>query len=171
MGILSLLEPHVKKYETKIQVSLIDQLFMVLKKLRLDTPFDAMASHMGLHKSTVSRIFHKWIDVMARELNCLIMWPDEEALHLNLPTCFWKHYSQVKCIIDCFKVNIERPISFKARAATYSSYKKHNTIKVLLAVAHTGAITFISHAYGGRISDKELTQRCGLLNLIKYAPC
>ena len=39
---------------------------------------------------------------------------------------------------------IERLVAFTARAATYSSYKKHNTVKVFIDIAPTGAITFIS---------------------------
>jgi len=68
------------------------------------------------------------------------MWPDSETLRANLPKAFQKHYSNVKCIIDCFEVFIERPLSFDARAATYSNYKKHNRVKVLIAVSPTGSI-------------------------------
>ena len=59
-------------------------------------------------------------------------------------------------------------MSFSARAATYSNYKKHNTIKVLIAIAPTGAIIFISKAWGGRVLDKVITQKCGFLDHIEY---
>ena len=67
-----------------------------------------------------------------------------------------------------FRVFIERPVAFEARAATYSNYKKHNTVKVLIGIAPTGSISFISQAWGGRISDKEITQRSGFLDKISY---
>ena len=41
-------------------------------------------------------------------------------------------------------------------------------MKVLIAVASTGAITFISKAWTGRVSDKVITQKCGFLNHIEY---
>ena len=123
---------------------------------------------MDMSTATVSRIFHKWLDVMSVELSCLVAWPDDIILCQNMPKCFMKHYSQVKCIIDCFELFIERPVSFKARAATYSNYKKHNTLKVLVAVTPTGSICFISKAWGGRVSDKVITQKCGFLDHIKY---
>ena len=90
------------------------------------------------------------------------MWPDTETLWANLPQPFRKHYSMVKCIIDCFEISF-----FAARAATYSNYKKHNTVKVLIAVSPTGSIAYISNAWGGRVSDKVITQECGFLDHIE----
>ena len=65
--------------------------------------------------------------------------PDFVAIILQLVS-----FARVKCIIDCFEIFIERLVAFTARAATYSSYKKHNTVKVFVGIAPTGAITFIS---------------------------
>ena len=122
---------------------------------------------MDVSSPLISAIFHNWIDTMSVELKCLIPWPDREQLHHNMPRSFRKHFSMVRCIIDCFEVFIERPSSLDARAKTYSNYKKHNTIKVLLAVTPTGSICFISKAWGGRVSDKVITQRCGFLQKIE----
>ena len=70
-------------------------------------------------------------------------------------------------IIDCFEVFIEKPSNFLARAQTYSNYKSHNTIKVLIGISPQGTVTFVSQAWGGRTSDKFLTENCGLLNKLK----
>lgn len=91
---------------------------------------------------------------MSVELKCLVAWPDKEALVHNMPSTFRKHYINTRCIIDCFEIFIQRSTSFLARAQTYSQYKRHNTVKVLIGVAPTGSICFISEAWGGRVSDK-----------------
>ena len=48
-----------------------------------------------------------------------------------------------------------------------SNYKNHNTYKALIAITPSGAISFVSDLFGGNISDKELTARCGLLDLLE----
>ena len=69
-------------------------------------------------------------------------------------------------IIDCFEVFIEKPSNLSARAQTYSNYKSHNTVKVLIGIS-PGTITFVSQACRGHTSDKFLTENCGLLNKLK----
>ena len=51
-----------------------------------------------------------------------------------------------------------------ARAQTYSSYKHHNTAKYLIGITPHGIVSFISNGWGGRVSDKYLTENCGILN-------
>ena len=125
-----------------------------------------LAYRLNVTESTVSRFFHKWLNVMYINLKQLVIWPDKETLQYNLPCVFQGRFRQVRCIIDCFEIFIERPLSFTARALTYSNYKKHNTVKVLIAVSPTGSIAYISAAWGGRVSDKVITQQCGFLNFI-----
>ena len=46
---------------------------------------------------------------------------------------------------------------------TWSNYKHHNTVKFLIGVTPQGVISFISKAWGGRVSGKYLTENAGLL--------
>ena len=68
----------------------------------------------------------------------------------------------MKCIIDRFEIFIDCQVAFAVRAAMYSNYKKHNTVKVFIGISPTGAT--ISMA--GRVSDKMITQQCGFLQYI-----
>ncbi|XP_065650954.1 uncharacterized protein LOC136079160 [Hydra vulgaris] len=53
------------------------------------------------------------------------------------------------------------------QAVTWSDYKHHNTVKVLIGIAPNGYITFLSKCYGGRASDKFITSDSGFYNLLE----
>ena len=46
---------------------------------------------------------------------------------------------------------------------TYSNYKNHHTVKYLIGIAPQGVITFISKGWGGKVSDKYITEKSGIL--------
>ena len=78
------------------------------------------------------------------------------------PNCFKKMgYSKCRIILDCTEVFIERPKSLQLQYATWSEYKHHNTVKILIGISPSGFITFLSDCYGGRQSDKFITQDSG----------
>ena len=85
----------------------------------------------------------------------------------TMPACFKAHYSQTRIIIDCTEIFIEMPSSFRAQSQTYSKYKGHNTAKGLVGISPSGIVTFASHLYGGHVSDKAITQNCGLIELLE----
>ena len=59
-------------------------------------------------------------------------------------------------IIDASELFVE--------TSMWSNYKHHNTAKYLVGVTPNGAISFISAAFVGSISDPELTRCSGLLS-------
>ena len=67
-------------------------------------------------------------------------------------------------IIDYFEIFVDRPTDLLARAQTYSQYKHHNTVKYLIGITPQGTVSYISDGWGGRTSDKYLTEHCSLLN-------
>ena len=79
----------------------------------------------------------------------------------TMPACFKAHYPLTRVIIDCTEIFIQMPSSFRAQS------QSHNTAKDLVGISPSGMITFISHLYGGHVSDKAITQSCGLIDLLE----
>lgn len=149
-------------------LSLFQEFIMVLMKLRLNVPLQDLAFRFCVSLSTVSRTFSAWMMVMDIRLSPLVRWPERDELWHTMPMCFQYAFGKrTTIIIDCFEVFIERPSNLLARSQTFSSYKHHNTVKVLIGITPQGSISFVSKAWGGRTSDKYLTERCGLLKNLK----
>ena len=117
-----------------------------------------------IHHTTASRIFVRVLDLLFVKLKPLIRWPDRDALRKTMPMVFRKHFPKCVVIIDCFEIFLDRPTHLLARAQTYSSYKHHNTVKYLIGITPQGTVSFISDGWGGRTSDKYLTEHSTLLD-------
>lgn len=96
----------------------------------------------------------------------IIQWP---TLQRTMPFCFRVNYGlKVLGIIDCFELFIEKPSSLLAKACTCSQYKHYNTAKYLICISPHGVITFISKGWGGRTSDKHITEHSGFLKHLQH---
>ena len=110
---------------------------------------------------------------MVIRLSPLIKWPRHglDELHKTMPRCFFDSFGRkTTVIIDCFKVFMDRPTNRLSRAQTFSGYKHHNSLKVLIGLTPQGTVCFVSEAWGGPTSDKYLTENCGILKSLARRP-
>ena len=105
-----------KRPGPKRVLSLEQEFLMVMMRLRMGLLLEDVAFRFQVATGLVSSIFQTWIRLMRKELSWLIVWPSKAATRKNLPQCFKKWYSKVRCIIDCTEMFIETPSSLDIQA-------------------------------------------------------
>ena len=145
----------------------MEEIFLVLVRLRLGLLEEDLAYRFGVSQSTVSRIIITWINFLYLQLKQIPLWSPKALVMSYMPKEFKEKYPSTRVVIDATEVFIEQPALPELQQLTYSNYKNHNTFKGLIGISPSGVVTFVSDLYPGSISDKELTRRSGLLELLQ----
>uniref|UniRef100_A0A672T219 THAP-type domain-containing protein n=1 Tax=Sinocyclocheilus grahami TaxID=75366 RepID=A0A672T219_SINGR len=143
---------HAISASGKKKVTPFQMVLLTFMLLGLDLPIQHITHLFSVHRDTVSAAFKETVSVLYSRLSPLVHWPDRAF------------GNRVAAIVDCFDIFIERPSNLQARAQTFSSYKHSHTLKYLISITPQGIISFISQGWGGRTSDKRITENCGFLD-------
>ena len=97
------------------------------------------------------------------QLNEINFWPTKTVTQESMPSSFRKLFPTTRVIIDATEMPIQKPSDVAAQSATFSTYKNTNTLKVLVGCSPRGLVSYISTAYGGATSDRQICERSELL--------
>lgn len=137
-----------------------DEYFMVWLRLRHDIRQEMLGDMFKISVKSVSRILNTWINFLYDHFKGLIAWPTREQILMNLP----RHFSEtglVRTVLDATEIFCEKPSSLTAQSLTWSDYKSHNTMKLVIGVAPNGFVNFVSKLWGGRASDRLIVHKDG----------
>ena len=153
---------------TAHKLAVDDEYLLVLMRLRMGLTIIDLGERFGISESTVNNIFLTWINYLYVTLGSLKIWPHRDIILQNAPVEFLEKYPNNICIIDATELKIEVPSALQKHSESYSTYKSHTTLKCLLGLLldPKGGIMFISQLYEGSISDKQIVQRSGFLDIL-----
>ncbi|XP_067941045.1 putative nuclease HARBI1 [Watersipora subatra] len=164
---LPLQTPYTSRPTLQFQrISPENCLLLTLVKLKLNLLQDDIAFRFGIDQSYVSTVITVFTDLMYRRFREVPIWPTQKDVRESMPEAFKTEYSRTRVIIDCTELFIQRPTSTTVQQLTYSTYKSHNTAKALIGITPNRFISFLPDIQPGRLSDKEVVSRSGLIDLL-----
>lgn len=141
-----------------------NQLFVTLIRLRRGFSTKDISYRFQVSQSFISNVIITWIQLLYHEFQCIktLMFPRRQSMRENISPAF-KKFKNIRVIVDCTEFHVHMPRNFEHQANLYSKYKHHHTYKVLVGLAPTGAICFMSEAFEGAKSDKEVFLESGIM--------
>lgn len=145
------------------KLDLLDIIIMTFMKLKQNMSYALLAVLFKCYTAeTCKEKIFQMIDLLYICLKPGIYWPKKENILKNIPLDFIG-FENVRAVIDCTEISIQRPKRLCCQVVTYSRYKSCYTVKFMTAVTPAGLISFISKPFGGRASDNSIFEQSGII--------
>lgn len=155
------------KANNKNKLSVEEKVMLTFIKLKQNISFAFLATLFNCYSvKTCRRIFVNMINILRACFKDCIPWPSKQEILQNIPNCFLP-FPDIRIILDCTEILLQKPKSVCCQAITYSNYKSNYTLKFMTGVTPAGTISFVSRCYGGRFSDKAICEQSNLFSLLE----
>ena len=118
--------------------------------------------------STQSRLFVAWSVFLVAVFESIDLAPLPGELAANLPKDFNDAgFGDTSCMGDCTETQIAVSENFDVNNITFSQYKNHTTGKTSVWITPYGSLLKCSDTYPGTISDSDITEQSGVLDMLE----
>jgi len=140
-----------------------DQLLLALVWLRIYPTHEVLGFLFGVSDSTVSRLVHRWMPILAQDGRDQMRQVDPGRKHRRSMEQVLAQVPELTAIIDTFEQRVQRPADPQEQRAHYSGKKKAHTLKTQVVVQpHTGLFIDVSESVRGPTHDRTLIRQSGL---------
>ena len=152
-------------YHSVENISVPNQLFMTLMKLRRYTTNFELSRMFGVSENSVKNIIFTWILFMAKQWREINIWPSRNLVRYFSPSDFKSKFPTTRVVIDGTECPIKKPKAPRAQQSTFPTYKIKNTVKTLIGATPGGLISYVSPLFGGSTSDRQIVERSNLFSM------
>ncbi|XP_041360664.1 uncharacterized protein LOC121376926 isoform X1 [Gigantopelta aegis] len=153
-------------YHNVLNISVPNQFFMMLMKLRRHQTYFEMSLMFGISEAGVKNIVFTWISFVSKQWREINIWPPQNLVKHFSPSDFKSKFPTTRLVIDGTECPVKKPKPPRAQQSTFSTYKNRNTVKTLIGASPGGLISYISPTYGGSTSDRQIVERSNLLSCV-----
>lgn len=171
MLLFNILGPSCHFLKFKSRLGPQNELLATLMKLRHAKDDFELAIFFGVGRSTMSNVIATWINFLYFQLREIDVWPSRKIVDQHCPKDIKIKFPHVRTILDATEVGMERPKNAGMQCASFSTYKNKNTAKCMIGISTRGLVTYISDAYGGNTSDRQIVERSDLTSKFDRGDC
>ena len=123
----------------KIRIELWRPNLLTLTKFRLISFLTDLALRFKNSVPSASIILNSTVEVLASDVDELIMWLPVDNIKATMPQSFESLYSKTTINTHCKEMFSHYPKKYMTKCLTYSDHKSHNTTKFLIGRAPNSA--------------------------------
>ena len=140
-----------------------DQLLLTLVWLRIYPTHEVLGFLFGVSDSTVSRLVHRWMPLIAQAGTDQMRQVDPGRKHRRSMEAVLAQVPELTALVDTFEQRVQRPSNPDEQRAHYSGKKKAHTLKTQVIVQpHSGLFIDVSESVRGPTNDHTLVRVSGV---------
>lgn len=158
--------PHIHSIAQNL-ITLQNKFLLFLIKLRTNLTHEIISDMFNISESSSLMIFQYVLQYAYTKWKQINIWPSKALVNYYMPKDFKDKFPSTRIILDATEIPILKPSNHLEQKATFSYYKNRNTLKVMVGMSPGGMITYISPAYGGSTSDRQIIARSDLFKRLE----